>query len=94
MVFTTLTMSEMGYAMSISSIRDSLLSIGVFSNRTLLGAVVQTIFRQMAVVYVPFLQGAFHTMGLPFPDLLLCLGLSKTLLWVVELQKWIKRRMG
>jgi hypothetical protein len=33
-------------------------------------------------------------MGLPFPDLLLCLGLSKTLLWVVELQKWIKRRIG
>lgn len=94
MVFTTLTMSEMGYVMSIRSFRDSLLSIGVFSNRTLLGAVSLTVLLQMAVVYVPFMQRAFHTTALPLPDLLLCLGLSTTLLWVVELQKWIKLRMG
>lgn len=91
-IFTTLTMSEMGYVMAIRSFKDSLLSIGVFSNRTLLGAVALTIVLQLALIYVPFLQSAFHTVALPLPDLLLCLAISTALLWIVELQKWFLRR--
>ena len=42
MIFTTLTLSEMGYVMAIRSVRDSLFRIGLFSNRALLGAVLLT----------------------------------------------------
>jgi Ca2+-transporting ATPase len=92
MVFTTLTMSEMGYVMAIRSSRDSLFSIGAFSNRAMVGAVLLTIVLQMAVVYVPFLQGIFNTMALPLPDLGLVFLLSTSLFFVVEIQKWIVRR--
>lgn len=91
MIFTTLTLSEMGYVMAIRSNRDSLFSIGVFSNKALLGAVVLTIALQLAVVYVPFMQNIFKTTALPLQDLLICFGLCILLFLVVELRKSISR---
>jgi Ca2+-transporting ATPase len=92
MVFTTLTLSEMGFVMSIRSSRDSLFSIGVFSNRALIGAVGLTIALQMAVIYVPFLQSLFSTVALPLSDLAICFALSILVFLVVEFQKWVSRR--
>ncbi|MEW5868615.1 MAG: cation-translocating P-type ATPase [Chloroflexota bacterium] len=92
MVFTTLTLSEMGYVMAIRSNRDSLFAIGPFTNRALVGAVGLTTLLQLAVVYVPFLNDLFHTLPLPLGDLLVALALSTTLFWAVELQKWLRRR--
>jgi Ca2+-transporting ATPase len=93
MVFTTLTLSEMGFVMAIRSNRDSLFSIGVFSNRSLIGAVLLTIALQMAVIYVPFLQNLFSTVALPLSDLAICFGLSILVFLVVEFQKWVSRRL-
>ena len=91
-VFTTLTLSEMGYVMAIRSRRDSLFSIGIFSNLPLLGAVVLTTLLQLAVIYVPFLQDIFETQALPLPDLLQCIVAASTLFFAVEIQKWVARR--
>ncbi len=76
MIFTTLTLSEMGYVMGIRSIRDSLFSIGIFSNRALVGAVGLTTILQIAVIYIPFFQNLLGTMALPLRDLAICLILS------------------
>ncbi len=92
MVFTTLTMSEMGYVMAIRSSRDSLLAIGPFSNRSLVGAVLLTTLLQLLVIYLPFAQRIFNTQALPLPDLLVSLVLSTSLFWAVEIQKWFLRR--
>jgi Ca2+-transporting ATPase len=91
MIFTTLTFSEMGYVMAIRSNRESLFSIGMFSNPALLGAVALTVVLQLAVVYIPFLQSLFKTMSLSFQDLLICFGLSILLFLAVELKKLIIR---
>lgn len=91
MIFTTLTFSEMGYVMAIRSNRESLFSIGLFSNTALLGAVVLTVVLQLAVVYIPFLQSLFRTTALSFQDLMICFGLSILLFLVVELRKLIIR---
>lgn len=92
MVFTTLTLSQMGNALAIRSRRDSLFQIGLFSNRALLGAVLLTFALQMAVVYVPFLQGLFNTVSLPPVDLAISLALSTVVFWAIELEKWWLRR--
>jgi len=92
MIFTTITFSEMGYVMAIRSNRDSLFSLGVFSNRALIGAVALTTILQLAVIYVPFLQGIFKTVALPLPELLICFALSTSLFLAVEIQKWFSRR--
>jgi len=92
MVFTTLTLSQMGHALAIRSGRDSLFRIGLLSNKPLLGAVLLTFVLQLAVVYVPFLQGLFKTVALPSTDLLISLVLSTGVFWGVELEKWLLRR--
>ncbi|MCB9422417.1 MAG: cation-translocating P-type ATPase [Ardenticatenaceae bacterium] len=94
MVFTTLTLSQMGHAMAIRSGKDSLFTVGLRSNLPLLGAVLLTFFMQLAVIYVPFLQNMFTTMSLPIKDLGISLLLSTVVFWGVELEKWVKRRNG
>jgi Ca2+-transporting ATPase len=92
MVFTTLTFSQMALALAVRSERDSLFSIGLLSNKSLLGAVVLSFALQMAVIYIPFLAGFFKTVSLSLTDLILCLALSSVVFWGVELKKRLIRR--
>jgi Ca2+-transporting ATPase len=92
MVFTVLSISQMGHAMAIRSNWKSLFNQDFFANKQLVGAVLLTLVLQMAVIYVPFLQDIFHTQSLTFIELLSCIGLSSIVFWAVELEKWVKRR--
>ncbi|MCG6874529.1 MAG: calcium-translocating P-type ATPase, PMCA-type [Betaproteobacteria bacterium] len=91
MAFTVLTLSQMGNVLAIRSDRESLFSLGLFSNRPLLGAVLVTFALQMAVVYIPALNSIFRTVPLDLADLGLCLALSSIVFVAVELQKWFFR---
>lgn len=91
MVFTAITLSEMGYVMAIRSRKESVFKIGFFSNRALIGAVLLTIALQMVVIYVPFFQSLFKTVSLPLPELLICFSISIILFLAVEFQKWVLR---
>ncbi|QDU39987.1 Calcium-transporting ATPase 1 [Maioricimonas rarisocia] len=93
MVFTVLTLSQMGNAMAIRSDRESLFRLGVFSNMALVGAVALTFVLQLAVIYVPAMQEVFSTVSLSARELGVCLVLSTIVFWGVEAQKWVKRRL-
>ena len=94
-VFTVLTLSQLGHALAVRSSVDSLFSIGLFSNPAMLGTVGLTIVLQLAVIYVPFLQQLFRTTALSGIDLLFCLVLSTVVFWVVEGWKCgIRRKRG
>ncbi len=92
MIFTTLTMAQMGNVMAVRSDVASTFKIGFFANRTLIGAVLLTMVLQLAVIYLPFLQTIFNTRALPVTDLLVSLGLSAVLFFGVEMIKWTRRR--
>ncbi|MEE7627411.1 cation-translocating P-type ATPase [Methylobacter sp. Wu8] len=92
MVFTVLALSQMGHVLAIRSERESLFSQGLFSNMPLLGSVLLTFCLQMAVLYVPVLQPIFKTEALSLDELLLCLALSSVVFFVVEVEKWLRRR--
>ncbi len=92
MVFTTLTMAQMGNALAIRSNKDSLFTIGVLSNKPMIAAVVLTFLLQLALIYVPFLQEIFDTTALSMGDLLMALAASTTVFIAVELDK-LRRRM-
>ena len=92
MVFTTLTLSQMGNALAIRSERDSLFRIGIFSNRPMLGAVLLTFILQMLITYWGPAQGLFGTQSLPLRELLISLTASTLVFWAVELEKWFNRR--
>ncbi len=90
-VFTVLTLAQMGHALAIRSERDSLFQQGLLSNKFMLGSVLLTFSLQMALLYVPWLQGIFDTTALSLRDLGICLALSTVIFWGVELEKMIRR---
>ena len=92
MVFTVLTLSQMGNALATRSDRDSLFTIGLLSNKALLGSVLLTLLLQIVVVYLPMMQTVFKTTALSASDLLLCLALSSIVFVAVEIKKWVARR--
>jgi len=91
-IFTVLTLSQMGNALAIRSSRDSLFQIGIFTNLALLGSVLLTLGLQLAAIYLPFFQKLFRTTPLSWTDLFICLILSTLVFWFVEGRKWWLRR--
>jgi Ca2+-transporting ATPase len=94
MVFTVVTMSQLFQCLAVRSSRDSTFTIGFHSNPALLGTFLFTLVLQLVVIYVPFLQGVFRTVPLSPRDLAICLGLSSTTFWAVELDKLFLRVRG
>jgi len=92
MIFTTLTMAQMGNALATRSESQTLFQAGLFTNKTLLGAVLLTFGLQMAVVYLPFLQGIFKTQSLSLTELGISLAASLVVLIAIDVVKLIKHR--
>ena len=92
MVFTVLTLSQLGHVLAIRSERESLFTQGVFSNRMLVAALALTFALQMAVLYVPWLQPIFKTAPLSAAELAACLALSSVVFLGVEAEKALIRR--
>lgn len=94
MVFTVLSLSQLGHAFAIRSERTFLFRQGLFSNKELFWAVVFTFGLQLAVIYVPFLNVVFKTAPLSMEELAICIGMSALVFHAVELEKFIKQKMA
>jgi P-type Ca2+ transporter type 2C len=92
MVFTFLTLAQMGNVLASRSERESLFRQGLFSNLPLLGAVLLTIALQLTIVYVPVFNPIFRTAPLTLPELTVCLLLSVLVFALVEIEKYLVRR--
>jgi P-type Ca2+ transporter type 2C len=90
-IFTTLTLAQMGNALASRSEHQTLWEAGIFTNPSLLGAVVLTFALQMAVVYLPFLQNIFKTTSLSVLELGVSLGASVLVLLVIDGVKLLQR---
>lgn len=91
MAFTVLTLIQMGHVLAIRSERESLFSLGLFTNLPLLGSIVLTFALQMATLYVPALNPIFRTVPLSAAELAICLLASSTVFFAVEIEKWFRR---
>lgn len=92
MAFTVLCFSQLGHVMAIRSDWQSLFRIGVFSNKTMLGALLITITLQLMIIYLPFCNAIFRTQPLTYYELAITLAVSSIIFWAVEVEKWIKNR--
>jgi Ca2+-transporting ATPase len=92
MVFTVLCFSRLAQCIAVRSERDSVFTIGFWSNPALMGAVLLSVGLQLATIYVPALQSIFSTAPLDVVELLLCLVLSSVVFFAVEIEKWLVRR--
>lgn len=91
MAFSVLCFSQLGHVLAIRSDRASLFTIGLFSNKSMLIALVITVSFQLAVIYLPFLNDVFHTEPLSLEEVGITLAASSIVFWAVELEKIIKR---
>jgi Ca2+-transporting ATPase len=90
MSFTTLVFFSLFAVFSSRSDERSAFE-GLFSNHWLWGATLFSVLLQIAVVYVPFLQHAFSTVGLTFADWVRCVVVANSVLWLRELVKLVRR---
>lgn len=90
--FTLLVMCQWFNVMNCQSATRSALRLGVLRNHWLLGGLALSVVLQLAVLYVPWAQGWFHTMPLAVSTLLQLAGLATAVLWAEELRKqWARR---
>src|SRR4030067_407235 len=89
--FTTLVMFQMFNALNSRSAKFSLFQIGLFSNKSLLGAIGLSVLLQVAVVYVPFLQPIFRTEALRIFDWVIVTLVASSVLLMLEVWKAIDR---
>jgi Ca2+-transporting ATPase len=90
MAFTTLMMFQLFNVYNCRSAIRSAFS-GFFDNIWLLAAVALSLFTHVLVIYVPFLQTAFHTVPLSAVDWAVATGVAAVLLVVMELVKLWRR---
>jgi len=89
--FVTLILIEFVAAFNYRSEKHSLFKLGFFTNRWLLLAIFWECIMLSLVIYLPVLQGPFHTFGLGITDWLIVVGLAATLFPVLEIAKLIGR---
>lgn len=92
MVFTALVLGRMAVVMAVRSERESIFSIGPFSNKPLVGAVLLTFALQMVIVYTPLMMPIFKTEPLSLGELAITLSVSAVALLTVEAEKLYSRR--
>ncbi len=94
MVFTVLSLSQLGHVLAVRSDRTFLYRQGIFSNMPLLLSVLLTFVLQMAVVYLPVMNEIFKTQPLSWQELGFCAGMSLVVFHAVELEKFVKQKLA
>jgi len=92
LAFSVLCFTQLFHVLAIRSERASLFTLGLWTNRPLLGAVLLAAALQLLVIYVPWCQPIFHTSPLTVGELAGVLAVSSLVFWVVEAEKWWRRR--
>jgi Ca2+-transporting ATPase len=90
--FTVLSLLQMAHVLNCRSLNRSLFSIGLFSNLYLVLSIGFTLLLQAGVIYLPFLQGVFHSVPLNLYDWGLIGGVSLLPILLVEIRKTISSR--
>jgi Ca2+-transporting ATPase len=93
MVFTVLSLAQLGHVMAIRSEKEFLLKQGLFSNPQLLVIVFLTFLLQVSVIYIPFANRILKTTPLPLHELLYCIAISAVVFHAVEIEKWVKKKL-
>ena len=93
MVFNVLCLSQMAHVLAIRSERQSLFTIGIFSNKPLIASVILVFMSQAVITYVPFMQRIFNTESLTIYEFLAVGAISSIIFFAVEAEKLFKRRM-
>jgi len=83
---------EIFYLLNCRSLTYSIFQIGIFSNRWVFTGIAGMVALQMLFTYAPFMNIALGSAPLDWAAWLRILSIAFASYWVVELEKWIRRR--
>jgi len=92
LAFYTVAMFQVFHVLAIRVSRESVFTAGFFRNPYLIGAVLLAVGLQLAVIFLPSLQGIFHTESLPLAEFALATVIASSVFFAVEAEKAIRRR--
>ena len=93
MAFLTLSMVEICHSFNMRSRRKSVFSLKQH-NKWLWGAMALSLVLTTAVIYVPFLSGAFGFAHISLMEYAVALGLAVSIIPIMELVKLVQRKLG
>ncbi len=91
-VFNVLCLCQMGHVLAIRSENNSFFSIGMFSNKPLIGSVIIVLILQIIITYIPIFQSIFHTKALSLHEFIIVGTASSLVFFAVEIEKLISRK--
>jgi Ca2+-transporting ATPase len=92
MVLCTMVLFELFRSLACRSEVHSVFKVGIFANKWLIYAIISSIAMLMVVLYVPALQGPFHTVHMGWEDWKLMIPISLSGFVMAEIAKLIYRR--
>ena len=88
--FTGIIIIEKINVLNFRSLREPITTIGFFTNKWLLLAIIFTVALQASAVYVPFLQEALHTTAMGWEDWGIIFLVALPVFILTEIYKWIR----
>jgi len=92
MVLCTMVLFELFRSLACRSEVHSVFKVGLFTNKWLIYAIISSIAMLMVVLYVPALQGPFHTVHMGWEDWKLMIPISLSGFVLAEIAKLAYRR--
>ncbi len=92
MIFTAMTFLQVFQVLATRSHRESLLRVGIFSNRLMWLCIGVIMALHLTLLSVPLLRSILHLVPLTAIDLALCFGVGALLFVAIESTKWVERR--
>ncbi|MEM3341062.1 MAG: HAD-IC family P-type ATPase, partial [Thermoplasmata archaeon] len=90
MIFVSLSLGQLFYALGIRSSKSSILEVGLLSNLPLLGALSTSVLLLFSVVYIPGINTAFAAVPLGIKDIIICFGIGLCVLLALEVEKKVR----
>ena len=91
MALMTMAMFQWFNAWNCRSERQSIFSLGLFSNLWLIAGTLFVLLLQLMIVYLPWMQAIFKTVSLSVSDWLIICSVASSILVVEELRKFCVR---
>jgi Ca2+-transporting ATPase len=89
MVFTVLSLSQLGHVMAIKREKSLVIQDGLFKNMSIIWALLFTFILQITVIYLPIANQLFKTAPLTLSEFLICIACAAILFHAVELEKFV-----
>lgn len=91
MTFAAMALMQLVHSFNARSLKESVFSLGIFTNRSLVWAFLGSLSLQLCVLFIPLLRKLFEVVLLSVGEWLIIIGFSLVPLLVVEMYKGLKR---